>query len=81
MPKEQKSTAYLKLVLKKETNLNYSKILGASKSHKRSSTKLKESKGSLTIEISAMDLAALRASANSILRDMQVIESTNIEGG
>ncbi len=66
----------LKLTIKKGTPLNYSRILGASKIHKRSSTKLKESEENLIIEISATDIAALRASSNSILRDIQVIEAT-----
>lgn len=76
MVKDQTGKAYLRLILKKETDLNYSKILGLGKAHKRSSTHLKELKDKLIIEIVAADLAALRASTNSILRDIQVIEAT-----
>jgi len=76
-----KNRMHLKLIIEKKPSLNYSKILGAAKKHTRSDTKLKELKGTLIIEISATDLAALRASANSILRDIQVIESTDLKVG
>jgi tRNA threonylcarbamoyladenosine modification (KEOPS) complex Pcc1 subunit len=69
----------LKIVLDKEPKLNYSKILGKNLGHSRSAIKITESKSALTIEITAKDATALRASANSILRDLQVIEATKIQ--
>lgn len=68
----------LTLVLTKQGKLNYSKILGRSIKHDRSSITLKETKERLTISIKAKDTTALRASTNSILRDLQVIESTKL---
>lgn len=64
------------LVLEKTDRLSYSRTLGRKIRHDRSNIFLKETAGKLTITIKAKDLTALRASANSILRDMQVIEAT-----
>ncbi|MGD0728513.1 MAG: KEOPS complex subunit Pcc1 [Candidatus Micrarchaeaceae archaeon] len=77
MPK-QGEKFQLKLIINKEKALEYSKILSIKTEHKRSNIKLKEIKGTLFIEISAKDATALRASANSILRDLQVIEATKL---
>ena len=58
----------------KKGRLNYKKILGDSREHKRSGIKISETPVSLKIEISAKDATAMRASMNSIMRDIQVIE-------
>lgn len=68
----------LVIVLGKAEKLNYSKILGKSIKHNRSAITVKETKEKLTITIKAKDATALRASANSILRDLQIIESTKL---
>jgi len=79
MEPDAKNAAHLRLVIKKRSKLNYSRILGKGREHRRSSTKLKESKDRIIVEIAAKDLAALRASANSILRNIQVIEATKLD--
>lgn len=76
MPSANSNIA-LTLILNKTEKLNYSRILGKrSVKHDRSSTVLKETPSKLTITIKASDATALRASANSVLRDLQIIEST-----
>lgn len=74
-----KNSFYLKLVLPKDDAISYSKILGSNRRHKRSNTAIKEDAKALIIEINAMDLAALRASFNSISRNVQVIKSTKVK--
>ena len=69
---------HLKLVIAKEPSLNYIRILGKNTKHSRSSVKLKEDESTLTIEIVSKDTTSMRASANSILRDLQVIDATKI---
>jgi tRNA threonylcarbamoyladenosine modification (KEOPS) complex Pcc1 subunit len=69
----------LRLVIAKDPKINYRKILGNSLKHERSTTAIKEEKETLIVEITAADLTALRASANSILRDLQVIEATELQ--
>ena len=66
----------LTLVLSKEPKLKYSSILHKNMKHGRSDVKVQEKKDSLTIEITATDSTALRASINTILRGLQVIEAT-----
>lgn len=68
----------LKIILEKEPNLRYTRIFGKNKGHGRSTVKIKENGKRLIIEIAAKDATALRASANSILRDLQVIEATKL---
>ena len=46
----------------------------------RSSTKARESGGTLRITITAKDIIALRASMNSIMRDLQVIAAAGRAG-
>lgn len=72
-------SVYLKLVMPKDDTINYSKILGKKSTHKRSTIKIKEDKKLLAIEIESNDITALRASANSILRNLQVIKATKIK--
>jgi tRNA threonylcarbamoyladenosine modification (KEOPS) complex Pcc1 subunit len=80
LQKSKAKGAAFELILKlnKEEKLNYKKILGNNTKHNRSSVEFKESEKELIIKITAKDATALRASTNSILRDLQVIESTKI---
>lgn len=68
----------LKIILAKEPKINYARMLGKNAKHDRSAVKIKEGSKELVIEITAKDATALRASANSILRDLQVIEATKL---
>ncbi|MGC8652122.1 MAG: KEOPS complex subunit Pcc1 [Candidatus Micrarchaeia archaeon] len=53
---------------------HYAKILALKKAskYKRSSMSVRGKGGTLTISIEAQDVTALRATINSVLRDMQV---------
>jgi tRNA threonylcarbamoyladenosine modification (KEOPS) complex Pcc1 subunit len=73
-----KSKLQLKLILKKEQKLNYTRILTKSLRHKRSNISIKETKDKLIIKIKAEDATALRASINTLIRDLQVIEATKL---
>lgn len=63
------------IVIPKNSEVNYRKILDVKSktTYKRSMVEIKETGKNLVIRISANDLVALRASINSILRDIQVI--------
>ena len=76
MARTSPKTIMLKLVLDREPALNYSTILQKTKRYERSSFKIHEDGKNLVIEITANDLTALRASANSVMRDLQVIGAT-----
>lgn len=78
MPKAEKSeNLQIRITINKPPkSKSYSKILGKSKGHGRSRVEIKESKKILDILITAKDTTALRAQANSVLRDLQVIEAT-----
>lgn len=69
------------ITLIKNRNISYSKImaLGASTKYKRSAMHIKEDDASIAIHINANDVTALRASVNAVLRDLQVIASTDKE--
>lgn len=75
--KQNLHTLFMKLEIKKDPQTRYLKILNKTTTRGRSLLKIKERGGLLTIEITANDATALRASANSILRDIQVIGATN----
>jgi tRNA threonylcarbamoyladenosine modification (KEOPS) complex Pcc1 subunit len=64
------------LTIKKSANINYEKILGNSKEHKRSSMAVKETRTELKITIKTRDTTALRASVNAVMRDIQVVEQS-----
>jgi len=64
------------LNISKATQMSYKKALGNIRNYKRSKITIHESKRSLELRIIARDLAALRASINSITKDIQTIEST-----
>jgi len=68
----------LKIFIDKEPKLHYARILGKNIGHSRSTVKIKEEGSKLIIEITAKDTTALRATTNSILRDLQVIDATKI---
>lgn len=75
-----KKALKLQLNITLENNtINYSKLFNGPKRHERSDMKIKSTKGRLVIEVTAKDATALRASANSILRDLQVIEATELK--
>ncbi len=76
---ESKNNLLLKLTIKKDPELDYTKIFGSIRKHSRSATKVKEIEGNVIIEIEANDITALRASANSILRDLQVMGATKLQ--
>ncbi len=60
----------------KDSKINYKRILGSTNSvrYKRSQISIKEKAEDLEIKISAKDAGALRATINSVLRDLHVIE-------
>lgn len=76
-----KANFNLRILVKKDPKIRYLKILSQKRSSERCTISLKEYKTRLIIGISAKDATALRASANSILRDLQVIESTRTKWG
>jgi Transcription factor Pcc1 len=79
MPKSAANGHFkLKLILKREPKLKYTKLLSARTKQGRSTIHITQTKQSIIIEINAHDATALRASTNSLLRDLQVIESTRI---
>lgn len=61
--------------ISKQKGIAYKKIIGVNKSYKRSKIKISENKNCVYISIDANDITALRASANAVLRELQVIES------
>ncbi len=64
------------IVLPKRTKSSYQSILGKARDQKRGTVSVKEDKATITIIISAEDATALRASFNSLMRDIQAIEGT-----
>jgi tRNA threonylcarbamoyladenosine modification (KEOPS) complex Pcc1 subunit len=66
----------LKILVKKDPKIKYLKILSQKSRKERSTISLKEYRTKLIIEVRAKDATALRASTNSILRGLQVIEAT-----
>jgi len=75
----KKDSFQLTLILNKESGLNYKSLLNTETRHERSKITINEKGKNIIVEITASDATALRASANSILRNLQVIESTNIK--
>ncbi|MGI0100671.1 MAG: KEOPS complex subunit Pcc1 [Candidatus Micrarchaeaceae archaeon] len=78
MAKPNTKKLYMKIVFEGEPNLEYEKILGTGSKHKRSNVTVAAKNSKLIIEITASDATALRASVNSVLRDLQVIEASKI---
>lgn len=63
------------ITIKKGHKAHYTKIIGKQKEHKRSRTIMSEDDNSIYIKIDAEDIPAMRASINSVMRDVQTIES------
>jgi len=74
---KSKPTYRADLNISKTSQISYKKALGNIKSYKRSKITMLESKKGFEVKIIADDLTALRASINSITRDMQVIEQAS----
>jgi tRNA threonylcarbamoyladenosine modification (KEOPS) complex Pcc1 subunit len=64
-----------KITIEKISKINYGKVLGDIREHKRSGMSIKETPNTLEIHIKTSDITALRASINNIIRDLQVVES------
>lgn len=77
--KKQKINAYAEIAINKYPNINYKRVLAlpSTRSYARSSIETNEARDKLKIMIMAYDITALRASINSIMRDLQVIAATN----
>ena len=60
--------------VRKVPGLDYKTLLGTVRKHERSKITFDEDTDRFTITITSEDLAALRASMNAVMRDMQVIE-------
>lgn len=61
-------------IQKGDPSLDYKSLLGASRAYKRSSMSVRESAREITFTIEASDATALRASVNSVLRDIKIVE-------
>ncbi len=64
------------ITIAKRLPIEYKGVIGGYKAYRRSSISTKEDKASISISIAADDATALRASLNSIMRDIRIIEST-----
>ncbi len=64
------------IAIPKIRDTSYITILGNQREQKRSGVSIAEREGSLEISITAKDITALRASMNSIMRDIQAVEGT-----
>jgi tRNA threonylcarbamoyladenosine modification (KEOPS) complex Pcc1 subunit len=73
----RKSCAFAEITLPKQQGIDYKKALTSQseRAHGRSGTKITSTEKALKITISAEDFTALRASINSIMREMQVLNS------
>ncbi|MDE1810540.1 MAG: CTAG/PCC1 family protein [Candidatus Micrarchaeota archaeon] len=63
--------------INKASSASYKKALGEIKAHDRSRIAIKETSSLLQIDIHAKDAAALRATINSALKDLHVVESVS----
>ncbi len=63
------------LVEKSNPNLRYLELVTKSRAYKRSSVKFRETKNSIRFSISAADATALKATLNSIMGELSVVES------
>lgn len=78
LSKKQQNSYITIIKVKKSREKNYKKILGIAKTnYKRSKITISENQKELSITITAEDATALRASANMIMRDLQIIENTD----
>jgi tRNA threonylcarbamoyladenosine modification (KEOPS) complex Pcc1 subunit len=63
------------VTMRKTGKINYTKLIGKLTTYKRSSIALAETPAAFTVKITASDPAALKSSLNSVIKDIQVIES------
>ena len=73
--KEQQTSYEAVITLHKSAKINYTKLIGNLRMYKRSVIEIGETPEAFSVKINAADPTALKASFNSILRDIQVIES------
>ncbi len=59
----------------KKSGLRYLVLMSGRPRSKRSTIKIREAGGAVSISINAKDLAALHASINSVMRDIKVIHA------
>jgi len=81
MPRKQSKLFHALVKIPKSRGSKYMGIIGTGKERERSRTKVKEGKDTITIEVTASDMASLRASFNAITRDIQVVEETEMAIG
>ncbi|MGI0134123.1 MAG: KEOPS complex subunit Pcc1 [Candidatus Micrarchaeaceae archaeon] len=72
------NSADAKIVVRKGLGISISRIIKSAnlKSFERSYATISETKDAFTITIKAKDLTALRASINSIMRELKAVEET-----
>ena len=63
--------------IRKTGGINYTKIMGKSAKYKRGTVSTSDKAGVLTVRIEASDSTALRASLNTVMRELHVIESVS----
>lgn len=61
----------------KAPTVSYLKVMGAKRSYKRSSVNITETKSELRIHVAADDPTALKASINSILNEIEIVENAS----
>jgi tRNA threonylcarbamoyladenosine modification (KEOPS) complex Pcc1 subunit len=65
------------ITMPKKWPINYKSIIGINKKSKRAGIKIKESNDIIEVLIESEDVAAMKASFNSITRDVQVVENAS----
>ncbi|ASI14241.1 N6-threonylcarbamoyl-adenosine(37)-tRNA synthase dimerization module Pcc1 [Candidatus Mancarchaeum acidiphilum] len=68
---------YARITIPYDKFITESRVEGNLESYDRAKVNISKSENLLQINISATDISALRASFNSITRDLSVIEGTN----
>lgn len=74
MNKSQGFNYEIKFAITKTNPMSYSKILNTKRAYKRSALKITEQKNSVEIMIKAKDITALKATTNSLLNELLLIE-------
>ncbi|MDE1857103.1 MAG: hypothetical protein KGH98_03405 [Candidatus Micrarchaeota archaeon] len=62
------------ITVTKSAGVNYLKVIGSKREYKRSSVSMSETKTEITVRIKAEDPTALKASINSVLNDIEIVE-------
>lgn len=65
------------VIIPKKARISYKRIMGNIREHKRGGLSISETATTLKVIITAKDATAMRASVNSIIRDVQVIEGAS----